>query len=113
MKNWAAELQMMHLNCSGHPFPLEAAQRCVGPGWADLVKMAYEALPDGSTILQVKEKYGGLRFYCSPDLPRISEIENLSETVCEECGLPGSTRNIRGWFRTLCKRCYDETHPVK
>ncbi len=63
---------------------------------------------------QVKEKYGGLRFYmtCGTDeiFDLIEEAEALSYKTCEECGEPGEERNT-GWIRTLCDTChknYDE-----
>lgn len=65
--------------------------------------------------VQVKEKYGGLRFYIQTEgkLPRdyydqvngaIEMAEALSYNVCEECGNPGKTRG-GGWIRTLCDKC--------
>lgn len=39
----------------------------VGPGWADLVRRAFEALPEGHMIVQVKEKFGSLRIYFEPN----------------------------------------------
>ena len=63
---------------------------------------------------QVKEKYGGLRFYmtCGTDeiFDLIEKAEALSYKTCEECGEPGEERNT-GWIRTLCDTChknYDE-----
>ena len=94
----------MHLTIHGLPFPLELAQSCVGPGWAGLVEEAYNALPPGSTIEQVKEKFGGLRFYAVPWVEAITEIEDRSLTICEDCGAPGEPRK-GGWIRTLCDGC--------
>lgn len=57
---------------------------------------------------QVKEKYGGLRFYtegCSEYQDgMIHMICALSERTCEVCGAPGKTQDD-GWIRTLCKAC--------
>jgi len=57
---------------------------------------------------QVKEKYGGLRFYVNycDDYIRglISMAETLSYKTCEECGNPGKT-NDDGWIITLCEPC--------
>ena len=54
---------------------------------------------------QVKEKYGGLRFYYRGGDDYIhgaaSMAEYLSEVTCEKCGAPGKTRD-GGWIRTLC-----------
>lgn len=98
---------MLHYSITGKPFPLELAVGCVPRGWADLVKRAYESLPDGSTISQIKEKYGTLRFYCDPSPDVIDEIERLSAFVCAVCGEPGKTRFDRSWYETLCDKCND------
>ena len=59
--------------------------------------------------VQVKEKFGGLRFYTESEAEAqsavISFVETLSEHTCEKCG---STKNIgktQGWITTLCKEC--------
>lgn len=60
------------------------------------------------TILQVKEKFGGLRFYVRGGSARIDAgigiICGLSERICENCGAPGTQRNT-GWVKTLCDNC--------
>ncbi len=55
--------------------------------------------------VQIKEKYGGLRFYvyggdeyCHA---AIITSENLSHKICEVCGNRGTLRED-GWWRTLC-----------
>lgn len=62
--------------------------------------------------VQVKEKFGTLRFYLGP-VPMeyddqvydwIREAEKASARTCEYCGEPGTTRG-GGWIRTLCDRC--------
>lgn len=57
---------------------------------------------------QVKEKYGGLRFYYTGGNDKISHYidfaEYMSYTTCEECGQPGQMYGQGGgWIRTLCK----------
>lgn len=59
--------------------------------------------------VQVKEKYGGLRFYVErasrEQYAVISFAEALSYHICESCG---STKNIghtQGWITTLCEGC--------
>lgn len=61
-------------------------------------------------VHQVKEKFGGLRFYTG-GLPEgvhdiIHEYENKSYTVCEECGEKGELRENLPWIRTLCDTHY-------
>lgn len=60
---------------------------------------------------QVKEKFGGLRFYSSggDEYTRgmIHLAEELSHYICEECGTMDDTVECtgRGWVRTLCLKC--------
>ena len=58
--------------------------------------------------VQVKEKFGTLRFYYDGGDDYISGLVSMAESwsavACEECGAPG-TQNSRGWIKTLC-----ETH---
>jgi hypothetical protein len=55
--------------------------------------------------VQVKEKFGGLRFYVQAATDKhynyISFAESMSYHTCEECGAPG-TRYTDGWHSTLC-----------
>jgi hypothetical protein len=54
---------------------------------------------------QVKEKFGGLRFYVQAATDKhysyIHFAESMSYRVCEECGAPGK-RYTDGWHTTLC-----------
>lgn len=65
-------------------------------------------------VYQVKEKFGGLRFYGSiPSefhhreklLRLIWTFESASYTLCELCGKGGSVYSRRGWMKTLCDTC--------
>jgi hypothetical protein len=55
--------------------------------------------------VQVKEKFGGLRFYYDGGDDHISGMVRMAESwayhTCEECGAPGKHRS-GGWIRTLC-----------
>jgi len=57
---------------------------------------------------QVKEKFGGLRFYVdnADDYTSgvIAMAESISYRTCETCGAPGKQTG-RGWIRTLCENC--------
>jgi hypothetical protein len=58
--------------------------------------------------VQVKEKFGGLRFYVERATDKqydmISFVENLSYIVCEECGTMNDVHLYdMGWMRTLCR----------
>lgn len=56
-------------------------------------------------ILDIKEKFGGLRFYVDHAPERIRNYidfaEQLSNYTCEVCGQPGKHRG-GGWIKTLC-----------
>jgi hypothetical protein len=57
---------------------------------------------------QVKEKFGGLRFYVDncDDYVRgvIAMAESMSYRTCEHCGSPGKQTG-KGWIKTLCDNC--------
>lgn len=56
-------------------------------------------------VRQIKEKFGGLRFYydggddCVDGMVRMAE--SWAARACEVCGKPGKSRDS-GWIRTLC-----------
>jgi hypothetical protein len=56
--------------------------------------------------VQVKEKFGTLRFYVNGasevQYAAISMAESMSARTCEECGKPGKIYTD-GWYRTLCE----------
>jgi hypothetical protein len=56
-------------------------------------------------VLQVKEKFGGLRFYVNHASDairqRIEVAEEESFHTCEICGRPGNQRE-GAWSKTLC-----------
>ena len=56
-------------------------------------------------VNQIKEKFGGLRFYYSGGDDTVAGMvrmaESWADTACEECGGIG-TRRSGGWIRTLC-----------
>jgi hypothetical protein len=58
-------------------------------------------------IQQIKEKFGGLRFYYQGGDEYISGLETMAEIwagrTCETCGEKGERRG-GGWIRTLCDK---------
>lgn len=81
----------------------------VGPGWHPLVLMLEKiAEMHGFPITQVKEKFGTLRVYHGGAEwfgKLVDECEYASTNICEDCGAPGVTKNVRGWVRTVCEGC--------
>ena len=65
---------------------------------------------------QVKEKFGGLRFYMTIHSDEIyslvEEAEGLSWKTCEECGEPGETRS-GGWIHTYCDSCHEKREEIQ
>ena len=60
--------------------------------------------------VQVKEKFGALRFYVKGGTEEhriiIQFAEALSTRICEECGTMNTAKTYRdGWHRTLCDPC--------
>lgn len=97
------------------------ASHHVGKGWVPLVEKLVDDIlalePENFRIHQVKEKFGGLRFYygCSANHERtihlfekindlVSEAEEASYHICEVCGHDGRLRDERSWILTLCDK---------
>lgn len=63
-------------------------------------------------VLQVKEKFGGLRFYVSHSNDVINnlidEAEGESFKTCEECGGEAKRGNLGHWICTLCEPCKEK-----
>lgn len=85
------------------------AKHCVGPGWSKLLDKIYDILPPDAYVVQVKEKFGGIRFYVygvsEEVLDFIDSIEKESYETCEICGNPGNIRD-GSWVTTRCDSCY-------
>lgn len=63
--------------------------------------------------IQVKEKFGTLRFYVNnatdEQFEAISFAESLSSRICEMCGAMKDAQTYReGWHRTLCASCAEK-----
>jgi hypothetical protein len=86
-------------------------------GWFDLIWKLCEDIDivvqreswKDFRVDQIKEKFGGLRFYVNGankevfDL--IHEAEAKSFKICEVCGKKGSMHVGFGWYRTICAKC--------
>jgi len=87
-----------------------------GDGWYTLIDTLCERIqnhdnqfPTDVYVEQVKEKYGGLRFYIRGGDDRIhgmiSLAESLSYEICERCGSMNNVSQTDGWIKTLCEDC--------
>lgn len=90
----------------------------VGPGWWPILETLCaniqqhlnwknresEIVPQ-VVVEQIKEKFGGLRFYYQGGDEQIHGMVRMAEAwadkSCEDCGAPGKRRS-GGWIRTLC-----------
>ena len=77
--------------------------------WTAFVERKERPIPEPVeqvVATQVKEKFGGLRFYYNGGDDHILGIVNMAESMsyrtCEECGAPAKSNN-EGWIRTLCE----------
>jgi hypothetical protein len=83
----------------------------------------YQKAPKGGRppisvhIDQIKEKFGGLRFYYSGGdktiYGMVSLAESLSYRICETCGSTKEIGQTMGWITTLCKECAKESKSWK
>jgi len=60
--------------------------------------------------IQVKEKFGTLRFYINGETERqrgmINFAEFISKYICADCGKFSETKETKGWITNFCKECY-------
>jgi hypothetical protein len=103
-------------------FPLMFANKyggfAVGAGWYSIIESLCSNIqqhidwrekqnnPIPQVVVeQIKEKFGGLRFYYQGGDEQIHGMVRMAESwagrSCEECGSPGERRG-GGWIRTLC-----------
>src|SRR3990167_1021456 len=83
-----------------------------GDGWFTLIDdLCDQIMRTGIRVeaVQVKEKFGGLRFYFEPYDDQIGGLVSCTEaksyTICDMCGGPGIPRK-GGWVVTRCNKCY-------
>lgn len=93
----------------------------VDEGWYQLVLDCDEelsAIDPYYDLQQIKEKFGGLRYYFQPSNPSLREqmdavvakYEQLASKTCEVTGKDGILmKSIGGWYKTLNQE-FAETH---
>jgi len=86
-----------------------------GDGWYEIIYNLTKKLSEVSPttkVMQVKEKFAGLRYYvdsCNEEgFELINQAEKLSYKTCENCGSMEDVK-IRGkyWAQTRCEKCKD------
>jgi len=116
----------VRLNCEPDPYETYGTGMGVGLGWYPLIKKLVETIHENDTMLnlehgtdhvtkvtQIKEKFGGLRFYVTGTSDKnwkaIDAAEEDSFYTCEECGSKQDVgRWNDGWVLTKCKKCATE-----
>lgn len=92
----------------------------VGDGWYDIIYRLSQKLeamiakcPDDPDFgrpcaSQVKEKFGGLRFYMTESTDEMEAAIRFAEgeasAICELCGEPGELGG-KGWLSCRCEKC--------
>lgn len=91
-----------------------------GKGWFDLLWNLCEKIESKLSgeeiktfeVVQVKEKFAGLRFYVDSANTEvyklINEAESKSYEICESCGKPSETRKYGGWLYNMCDSCWEK-----
>ena len=63
-------------------------------------------------VVQIKEKFGGLRYYINRSDDLINGMiwlaEHCSWNICEKCGTTHNITHTKGWIKTLCKECVNK-----
>ena len=81
-------------------------------GWISMIAECHSELINvdkNYSIQQIKQKFGTLRYYCTPLNPKhkeqfakiVDKYERLSINVCEISGTDGVLMKKDGWFKTL------------
>jgi hypothetical protein len=95
----------------------------IGPGWWPIIESLCANIQSHTdwwnknretrpvveqvVVEQIKEKFGGLRFYYQGGDDTVAGMVRMAESwasvTCEDCGVPGVSRS-GGWIKTLCER---------
>lgn len=95
----------------------EAAKKYIkkycGDGWLTFVDIIYDNQPKHILITEVFQKYGSLEVRYKGEDENfdfiISNLNIVSQYICEVCGRSGGKTIIDGWDTTLCKMHFDES----
>lgn len=101
---------------NGSTSSIEEGRRWVttqtGEGWKSLLESLFDDLVGlgwNGELHQVKEKFGGLRFYTGgltqAQSDRVTQAEQESYKTCQVCGEPGEPNKDGGWITTRCVPC--------
>lgn len=87
--------------------PLESIEQHLPAGWSAIAReLAVRLAPfvaAGGQVVQVKEKFGGLRVYTEGDgVPDLSDLYEAAEKTCGVCGAPGTMTTKNYWLLPRC-----------
>ena len=124
-KKWPKLLSNFKEDEAMNDSPLSWDGISIGDGWYDIVDTLCENIVLylqkynksnndrlDCKVQQIKEKFGGLRFYIDSGDDRIYDLidkaENTSEIVCELCGTYKDVGKTDGWITTIRKSCHSK-----
>lgn len=65
--------------------------------------------PEQVTCVQMKEKFGGLRFYTNGHNDEVEGMlrmaEYMCDNTCQDCGSENDLGQTSGWISILCRNC--------
>lgn len=97
--------QILDSLCSNIQNYIEWNNKNVANGYGNYKKI------EQVVAVQIKEKFGGLRFYYEGGDDHIGGMVTMAESwasvTCEQCGAPGEIRH-GGWIKTLCDKHHKE-----
>jgi hypothetical protein len=101
-----ADVQMTYNGYQPSGYSVVDWSDLVSDGWKPIMRDLQAKSEPDVVLTQVKEKFGTLRIYYNGGseafAQAVNEAERASANVCEDCGQPGSTRDVGGWLRTVC-----------
>lgn len=111
---------LAHRYEGGPGLPIQMFGVECGDGWRGIIERMCEAIdahikslaePIVFEFSQIKEKYGGGRFYHSGGDSVtdkiVSDAENETYETCETCGSTEDVGQTMGWIVVCCKKCMD------
>jgi hypothetical protein len=102
-----AHIEYLGIECSDGWYPIINALCSNIQSYLDWINRNQDSPPivQQVVVTQIKEKFGGLRFYYDGGDDRIlgmlSMAESMADITCEKCGSPGKRRG-KGWIYTAC-----------
>jgi hypothetical protein len=118
----------VRINCKPDPYESYGHGLGIGLGWYGIIKDIVETIKEEddrvnlennsehiTKVTQIKEKWGGLRFYCTGTTDKgwsvIEKAEKESYEVCENCGSKTDVGCYSdGWISTKCKPCAEDSY---